>query len=256
MSKKKAVLNQGVFGNAIDYSIYNMNKKEKLVGFMIGMAVGFAVVQIFFLNVFVSITASLFAGFLGIRIYRMHLLSKRQEVLLIQFKDLLEALCTSFGSGKNTVDAFTDSYHDLLNQLGKDAYIVQEIVILLTGLKNNFTIEKMLGDFADRSRIEDIQNFADVFEVTNRMGGNIIRVIDETRNIIIDKVNIQLEINTLISGKKNELNIMILLPLIVVTQLQGITDSAGMIGILSKAGALILFAGAYALGQKMIKIRI
>lgn len=256
MSGRKAVLNHGVFGNAIDYSVYDMNKKEKLVGFMIGMAVGFAVVQIFFLNVIVSVIASLLTGVFGVRIYRLHLLGKRQEVLLMQFKDFLESLCTSFGSGKNTVDAFADSYHDLLNQFGKDAYIVQEIVIILTGLKNNFTIEKMLGDFADRSRIEDIQNFADVFEVTNRMGGNIIRVIDETRNIIIDKINIQLEINTLISGKKNELNIMILMPLIVVTQLQGVTEGAGLIGVLSKVGALVLFAGAYALGQKMIKIRI
>lgn len=254
--KEKGVAKRGVFGNGIDYSVYKMNKREKILGFLVGMSIGILALQIFFGNIFVSFIFSFIPGFLGVKINELRLLHKRQDVLLIQFKDLLEALCTSLGSGKNTVDAFLDSYQDLRNQFGDNAYIVQEVAIILTGLKNNYTIEQMLNDFAERSQIEDIQSFADVFEVINRLGGNIVQVIDETRNIIIDKVNIQLEISTLISGKKNELNIMIVLPFVVVSQVGSFGESASMIGIISRIVALLMFAGAYALGQKMIRIKI
>lgn len=254
--KKEVVLKRGVFGNAIDYSVYIMNEREKVMGFLVGFLIGFIAIQIFFGHIIVSAVFAVIPAFAGIKLNQMRLQEKRSDVLLMQFKDMLESLCTSLGSGKNTVDAFADSYNDLRNQFGEDAYIVEEVAILLTGLKNNYTIEQMLSDFADRSQIEDIQSFADVFEVTNRLGGNIVQIIDETRNIIIDKVNIQLEISTLISGKKNELNIMIVLPFVVVTQLGSFGEGANLIGILSRVLALAMFVGAYALGQKMIKIRI
>lgn len=254
--KKEAEMNNGFFGNAIDYSVYILTQRERIIGFLVGYVIGFIALQIFFKNIIVSLVIGIIPGILGIRLNQKRLLEKREDVLLIQFKDLLESLCTSLGSGKNTIDAFTDSYRDLQNQYGDDSYIVQEVLIIIAGVKNNYTIEQMLMNFAERSNMEDIQSFADVFEVTNRLGGNIVQVIDETRNIIVDKVNIQLEIATLISGKKNELNIMIVLPFIVVSQLGSFTESADLVGILSKIVALVMFAGAYALGQKMINIKI
>jgi tight adherence protein B len=254
--KKEVEINKGLFGNAIDYSVYHLSRKESIIGFLVGYLIGFIALQIFFRNVIVSLVIGIVPGLLGIKLNQNRLLEKRKDVLLVQFKDLLESLCTSLGSGRNTIDAFSDSYRDLLNQYGKDSYIVQEVVIIIAGVKNNYTLEQMLMDFAVRSHMEDIQSFADVFEVTNRLGGNIVQVIDETRNIIVDKVNIQLEIATLISGKKNELNIMIVLPFIVVSQLGSFSGSVDFIGILSRIVALLMFAGAYALGQKMINIKI
>ena len=98
------------------------------------------------------------------------------------------------------------------------ADIVKELDIILSGLESNVTAEVLLKDFAKRSHNENIQNFADVFSVANRTGGNIRQIVYETKNVINDKINVEQEIQTLISGKKNELNIMMVLPLIVVTQ--------------------------------------
>lgn len=254
--KQREPEKRGIFGDAVDYSVYHMNFREKMVGYLLGAVVGGVVFYVFVVQIIVAIIAAVAAGFMGVKVYGNRLQAKRKEVLLIQFKDLLESLCTSFGSGRNTVDAFHDAYQDLYNQFGEDGYIVRETKIILSGLQNNYTIEEMLRDFSDRCDLEDIRSFADVFEVTNRLGGNIMHIINETRNIIVDKVNIQLEIQTLISGTKNELNIMIIMPLIVVTQTQGFTDGAGAVGVLAKLGALVLFVGAYVLGQKMIRIKV
>ena len=69
----------------------------------------------------------------------------------------------------------------------------------------------------------------------------------------------QMEISSIIAGKKNELNIMIILPFIVVMQVNGMSAAStslmtGIITFVVKLIALSMFIFAYILGQKMMKI--
>lgn len=253
--------NTGVFGNATDYSVYHMSMGEGIFGMVAGYVLGFAALQVFFQILPVSLFVSIALMPVGRTAYGRIRKEQRNRALLIQFKDMLEALTTSYDSGKNTVDAFGDAYHDMVTQYGEDAYITKELAIVLQGIHNNVNIEDMLIDFAKRSGNEDIESFADVFAVSNRAGGNIKNVIGETKTVIADKITIEMEIETLVSGKKNELNIMILLPFIVVTQIQGFQSSstgslqAVLISVICRIIALLTFAAAYIIGQKMIKIK-
>ena len=114
-------------------------------------------------------------------------------------------------------------------------------------------------DFGERSAQEDIQSFAEVFSVANRRGGSIRQIILDTKNVISDKISVELEIQTLISGKKNELNIMILLPLIVVSQVNTMTAETGGFDIITfivKIIAIVMFVVAYFIGQKIMDIRV
>ena len=144
------------------------------------------------------------------------------------------------------------------NQYGEQADIVKELDIILSGLESNVTAEVLLKDFAKRSHNENIQNFADVFSVANRTGGNIRQIVYETKNVINDKINVEQEIQTLISGKKNELNIMMVLPLIVVTQVKSMqaSDTTGdmIFNFIVRLAALAMFALAYIIGKKFMKI--
>ena len=70
---------------------------------------------------------------------------------------------------------------------------------------------------------------------------------------------IEQEIRTLISGKKNELNIMMVLPLIVVSQtksMQGDASGDIIFSFLVKMAALVMFVIAYIVGRKMMDIRV
>lgn len=263
MSKKhRKAEKKGIFGNATDYSVYHMRIGEVIFGMLAGYALGFVALQVFFQNLTVSLVLSVVLMPVGKKVYRGIRKGQRDRALVIQFKDMLEALTTSYDSGKNTVEAFADAHSDMSVQYGEDAYIVQELALILQGIHNNINIEEMLLDFADRSNNEDIESFADVFEISNRAGGNIRNVISETKDVIADKITIEMEIETLVSGKKNELNIMILLPFIVVTQIQGFggTSSDSPQSMLISVGcriiALLIFAIAYVIGQKMVKIKI
>lgn len=243
----------------IDYSTYEMNIKEKIIGYMAGAVAAFIAIQIFFGYLILSGICAVAAGFAGIKIYRQMLKKKRDKVLLIQFRDMLGSISTSIGSGKNVVNSFNDAYQEMQNQFGDSSYIANELKFIITGLQNNVTIENLLMDFGERSAQEDIQSFAEVFSVANRRGGSIRQIILDTKNVISDKISVELEIQTLISGKKNELNIMILLPLIVVSQVNTMTAETGGFDIITfivKIIAIVMFVVAYFIGQKIMDIRV
>lgn len=258
LGRKKIEEYTGLFHNAADYGIYHMTVSERIIGFAVGAVTGLAVFQIFFALWMFSFAAACLTGIAGIMIYGRMLHQKRNALLLIQFRDMLESISTSLGGGKNTTQAFADARTDMMTQYGANADIVKELNIITAGLESNITAEVLLQDFAKRAHNENIQNFADVFLVANRMGGNVRQIVFETKNVINDKISVEQEIQTLISGKKNELNIMMVLPLIVVTQvksMQGAATQADFIfNFAVRLLALGLFVLAYVIGQKMMRI--
>lgn len=256
--KEKKEEYTGLFHNADDYGIYHMTAQQRILGFVVGMIAGAVVFQIFFGLWIFSILAAAGCGIVGILAYKSILHKKRNALLLVEFRDMLESISTSLGSGKNTTQAFSDARSDMKNQYGEQTDIVKELDIILSGLESNVTAEVLLKDFAKRSHNENIQNFADVFSVANRTGGNIRQIVYETKNVINDKINVEQEIQTLISGKKNELNIMMVLPLIVVTQVKSMqaSDTTGdmLFNFIVRLVALGMFVLAYIIGKRLMKI--
>lgn len=259
--KSKAIPLTGLLGNATDYNVYKLSPLEVVIGYIAVSAGSFLVIQIMFHSLWASLFVSLALGFAGIPLANKILLNRRRKNLLLQFKDMLESLSTSIGVGKNIVYAFEDAQQDMLNQYGDKSHIYEELTIILDGLRNNLVIEDLLHDFAARSGLEDIRSFADVFEICNRQGGNMKQVIYETKNIISEKIEIEMEINTMVSGKKNELNIMSIMPLVIILMLQGFGGDGGfnqmtITNIVVRAIALVAFVIAYAIGLRIVNIRV
>lgn len=261
MKKKQTYqVKKGLMGNATDYHVHEASVKEDMIGFMIAFALGFAVIFIFFRSIIFATFMGTIAGIIGIRIYNKHLLEKRKKQLLIEFKDLMEALSTSYSAGNNTMAAFQDSYNDLVNTYGEKADIVKEVELILAGLRNGYNIQSLLKDFAVRSELEDIANFADVFEISSIYGANIQRVVGETRTMINEKIEIEQEIEMQLNSGKNELNILMVLPFVIVAVMN--SDSSMSVAgnshsnILIKIIALFIFGIAYFIGKKIVKIEI
>lgn len=262
MFKKKEEIDQAaeIQIAAKDYHVYRMTARDQLVGRGIGFLIGVIVSWAFFSNAIFAIICGILCSFISPGIYQKYMHNKMMNSLRDQFKDLLDSLSASYSAGKNTMSAFQASEKDLISIHGESADIVTEIRIINGGLRNNITIESLLGDFAARSGLEDVQSFADVFEVCNRRGGNLKKIVTETRDIISDKIDIEMEIDTLLAGNKNELNIMIVMPVVVVIMLNGLgsgTANANTLSnILLKIFCIGLFAVAYFMGKKITDIKI
>ena len=253
------VENHGLMGNADDYHVYHMRLVDYLVGFALGFALGFVVMMVFFRIFTISAIAGIICGIPAIRFYQKYRKEKRQRDLLIEFRDLLEALTTSYSSGKNTMEAFAESYQDLLSLYGEKSDIVNETRIIIAGMTNNIIIENLLKDFADRCGLDDVASFAATFESGLRQGGDIKQVVWDSRKIINDKIEIEMEIKTILTEKENELNIMMVMPLIIMCALSGIGTMSAVVNtpltVTVKIFAILLFGAAYMMGRKIVNIR-
>lgn len=251
---------QPLIGEGIDYNIYNPSMKEKIIWFLLGMIVSGVVLFIFYESIIVSIVVGIVCGYLFIPIRTNQVIKKRQKKLTTQFRGLLDALSTSISSGKNMFDSFTGAAEDLAVQFSTDADIVKEVNIIRIGLDNNIQVEDLLLNFAERSGLDDVQNFANVFATCYKKGGNIKDVIKNTTSIIGDKIEIQMELETMVSGQKNEQNIMLVMPIVFIVVLKSmggdLIDLKSPIGIISVTIALGIFVLAYFVSKKILNIQL
>ncbi len=258
--KYKRKENKGIYGDAIDYHFYHMNLIEYLAGFGLGFLAGASVIMIFFGLIYPSIAVGVIGGIAGIIFMRKSLLKRRKNDLLDQFRDFLESLATSYSSGKNTATAFIDSLTDLSRIYPDNSYIVQEIKLILKGITNNRTIENMLLDFGDRSGLDDIESFVDVFVETGRQGGNMSEIIVDVRSIISEKIETEAEISRVTNNSKVEMKIMMGIGLFILlfvnySNIMSLAENTP-INIIMKALVLVIYSFAYLWSRKILRIKV
>lgn len=249
----------GVMGIGEDYHVYNMTLSDRLTAVGIGIAVGIAVGYVFFNSWQAAAVITILAAVYLQEPFRRYLKKKRLKRLLLEFKDLLETLTASYSAGQTTVQAFYDAMNEMSDLFGESADIVNELRMINVGLQHNYNIEDLLLNFAQRSGLDDVDSFANVFEVCNRKGGNLKQIVGETRSVINDKIEIEMEIQTMVAASKNELNIMMVMPFIIMLTMRGLGDSMtgnSFANIIVKFVALGIFIGAYVIGNKLIDIKL
>ena len=174
---------------------------------------------------------------------------------------MLEALSTSLGSGKNVPDAFQSAYSDLENQYEEGTFILNELKVINYGIINGINIEEMVADFGKRSACKDIEDFAGVFDVCYRRGGNIKETIRNTCQIISEKMAVEQEIETTVTASKNEQYIMLVLPVFLVGLIKSSSPefAANFVtptGLISTTIAVALFVVSYFVGRKLLAIKV
>ena len=258
--KPKYIPVPGLIGEATDYNIYLPKATEKILWFFVGLVVSGAVLYLFYESVLASLLAGAVCGIVFIPIRTRQKIRKRRQKLSLQFRELLDALSTSIGAGKNIQDAFQGAVDDLAIQFTYESDIVCELRMINAGMNNNFAIEDLLLNFAKRSSVEDIENFANVFSTCYRKGGNINEVIKNTAEIIGDKIEIKMELETMVAGQKNEMNIMLVMPLLFIIVMKsmggGLIDLSTPIGVISVTISLVIFVAAYFAGQWITNIKL
>lgn len=200
----------------IDYNQYCMSTKEKLFYTIVSAVVIFFLGYVFYRSyIFSAVLTPL--GLLYPRFKKKNLIEKRKIELNLQFKEGLYALSSSLSAGKSIEMAFRESIKDLsILYPDPNTYIIKEFQYIVRRLDMNDTVEKALLDFAQRSHLDDVFSFTDVFITAKRTGGNMIATINNTSNVIGDKVRIKQEINTLMAQKKLEQKILTFIPILMI----------------------------------------
>lgn len=262
----------------INYKVYYMKPLEKVITFLVAFFIGAAIGYLFYggigkdefgqpttitwvLNIMIPVVIGTIAGKLFIPIRIKSLIDKRKKELNHQFRDMLEALTTSLGAGKNVNDSFISVYEDLKIQYDSDAYILKELEVIHSGIHNNVPIEDILDDFGMRSDNEDIRSFANVFKISYRKGGNIKDIIRNTHSILSDKMEITEDIETLVTSNRLEQNIMIVMPIILISIIKLMSPEFANnfvtpTGVISTTVSIVIFVIAYFVGKAVLDIKI
>ena len=245
-----------------DYDVYVMGTREKAANILFAAAVLFGIGYIFYQNPYVSAALMVLAvKWPGIRTNQI--IARRKSQLTLQFKDMLYSLASALSVGKSVEMGLRSALEDL-RVLYPDPQtdILVELEYILRGIGMNNTIESMFTQFAQRAHLEDIDNFVDIFVTCKRTGGDLMEVMRSTSNTIGEKIELKQEIETVISGKKYEFRLMMVLPVVMVLFLS-VTSAEYMRpvfttieGRMAMTAAILIFAVSYVVGSKVMKIEV
>jgi tight adherence protein B len=245
-----------------DYDCYTMNLREKIMYTAAAAAAIFTVAYIFYRSfVFSALLTPL--ALLYPRIKTKDIIRRRKKELNIQFKDMLYSLSSSISAGKSIELAFKEIIKDL-SVLYPDpsTLILREVRGIINRLEVNDTLEKALSDFARRAKLEDIDNFVNVFNICKRSGGNIAEVIRNTSSIISDRIEIGQEIDTMLAERKFERKVLNIMPVLMILLLSiSAPDYISPVfttiaGRLTMSASIVLLAVAWFISAKVSCIRL
>ena len=182
--------------------------------------------------------------------------------LNLQFREVLTAIAGELNAGYSLESSFEEAFTDLKNLYYLDTRIMKELERMIYGLKMNQTVEAVLMDFAERSKVEDIETFAEVVSISKRTGGDTIKVIMHTAKNIGDKIEVKRQIATAIAAKKLEVKIMSGVPAGIIIYMKLFSkDIMGVlyhniIGVSIMSILLVLYIIAYVLSIRIVDIQL
>lgn len=187
---------------------------------------------------------------------------KRQERLAAAFRDGMQAVVAALSAGYSVENAFRESLGELELMYGRRAGIYTGFAKIVNKLNMNVNIEEAFADFAEESQVEEIASFAQVLVYAKQSGGNLIAIIKDTADSVSEKIEVRREINTIISAKKLEQNIMNFVPMGIILYMR--VSSAEMFvklygsaaGIAIMTVCLAVYCAAKIIADRIVDIRV
>jgi len=245
-----------------DYSVTPNRLPQHVMSFLFGFGLGFIILFVYYKLVLLSLVGGLIFGVVYIYIGAQNAITKRRLRLRLQFKDLLEALSVAMRAGHPPAIALQSAREDLLLLHDENSDIIMEVDIIIAMFNNAVPLSESLGDFARRSGLEDVESFASIFQTIEGKSSRADEIVRQTQSIISDKMEIEMEIETLMTAAKNEMNIMTVMPLVILLILGYVgSDFMGAIyttigGRIAATVGLIIFVFSVYLGQKINSIKL
>lgn len=196
----------------IDYGRHKMSYGEYAALTGAALIADMAVFYLFYHSMFVCIIMFVPTEVFLLGSYKKYRIEKRRWRLTCEFEEMLGCIANALRTGYSLENSFYEAKKELTLLYGENRDILYELKNICGRIKLNYTVERILEDFAHRSGTDDIGNFAQIIAIAKRSGGNIISIVKQTADNIHDKREINEEIRTLMAGKRFEYKIMGLMP--------------------------------------------
>ena len=193
---------------------------------------------------------------------RRRRIEERKKKLAEQFKESMMILASSLSAGFSIENALAASVKELTVLYGQEGMIVREFAFMVQQIRTNRPVEKVLEDFAERSGLEDVQNFAEVFSVAKRSSGDLGGIMRHTAEIIRDKMQVREEILTMTASRQFEQKIMNMIPFFIVFYVESSSPGffgqmyGSSLGRVLMSGCLVAYVISYVAAKRILEIEV
>ena len=243
------------------YDTYLFSKEEKRKYFLMGLLISSALAFLFYKSIWAVLLFSPFA-FVFLQYQKRELVKKQKWEFNQQFRQGILCISSALNAGYSIENTFEEAIKDLRLMYPEEADIIQEFLWINQQLYLNETVENVLIDLARRTRIEDVENFAEIFQTAKRTGGDLMKIIQQTGKNIGERIEIQREMETLVAAKKMEANVMTVVPLGIILYMwitsPGFLDCLyhNLLGIVLMTAILLVYLVAYFITRKITDIQL
>ena len=179
-----------------------------------------------------------------------------------EFLTAVQLLSSSLQAGYSAENAAREALKELKKIYPQDAFITREFQELCTKMALNVPIEKLFTQMAQRSGIDDMISFAQVFAAARRSGGDLIAISRNTVSVIRLKEETRASLQTSLSGKQMEQNMISLIPLLILAYV-GLTTGdllapmySTLPGRIVMCASLAVYGCAFLWGKRIMDIQV
>ncbi|HCT92012.1 MAG TPA: pilus assembly protein TadB [Lachnospiraceae bacterium] len=143
---------------------------------------------------------------------KARLISKRKQRLLESFQSAAAAFVVALRTGYAAENALAECAGDLERMMGQEDILVRELRYMQAQTALSVPLEELFADLGKRSGLEDIENFAQVFTVGKRTGGNVGEILSNAADQLRQKLEVQKDIQVQVASRRMEQTVMSLVP--------------------------------------------
>lgn len=189
-------------------------------------------------------------------------IERREQKLTKQFCDTLQAVSASLRTGASIERAFADAQKEIVRMHGNEAEFTCGLTIVNKRVQMNEPLEEVFLIFAYRTQVPEIISFAESFRYAKRSGADMPHMIRTVVDRVGEKEMILENIRTMVSAKRMEQKLMLLLVpgvlLFVTVSSPEYTKALyhSLPGIVLMTGCLLGYLFAAWWGRRIVKIRV
>lgn len=235
--------------------------REKVLYGLEGAGIATLAAFLCFRSVLVLLAAPPFiAGFLHFKEDQ-----KKHKIYLAQqteFKNLMANLYSTTAAGGTLEKALRDALQEMRHSGGRYPVLMPQMERVIVELDRNIPMDTVLDHFGKRCGDPEIQHFVQVLKAAASSGGSLADIIRRTSEMAALRAEMNMEIETMLAGRKAELKVMLAVPAGILLYMNLGSPEYMMVLYQAAAGrvimcmALALYLAAFVIGRRILNVHV
>lgn len=190
-----------------------------------------------------------------------HSNTKNQKILESEFKLFIMTIASILNIGRSLESSILLAIEEIKKE-GTMVFLIDDFEEMIIQLEANCNSSEIFEMLAKKYSIETMSNFCQIIILAKKQGSSMQKVINNTAQMIEEKIEVEKELEVVTAQKKFELLIMLLFVPMMIMYLRGVSTNFSETmyqtfqGKIAMFACLLIYGISGYIGSKIIDIRI